>query len=136
MTACEKYGVKFWIMHDSGQGDEDEYDLPGDWYLQVGTEIQLMIEGTKPVTPTMPLTPELVSKKDSKLEDINVYPIPARDKLFIAGGEISDSYKVFSIQGVLVNEARHTGNTIEVSKLIPGMYLLQLKNTVIRFIKE
>lgn len=32
MTACEKYGVKFWIMHDSGQGDDDEYDrITADW---------------------------------------------------------------------------------------------------------
>ena len=32
MTACEKYGVKFWIMHDSGQGDEGEYDrITNDW---------------------------------------------------------------------------------------------------------
>ncbi len=28
MTACEKYGIKFWIMHDSGKGDENAiYDI-------------------------------------------------------------------------------------------------------------
>ena len=32
MTACEKYGVKFWLMHDAGGGDPGEYDrITNDW---------------------------------------------------------------------------------------------------------
>ncbi len=32
MSACEKYGVKFWLMHDAGGGDAEEYDrITNDW---------------------------------------------------------------------------------------------------------
>ncbi len=32
MTACEKYGIKFWVMHDAGKGDSGEYErITNDW---------------------------------------------------------------------------------------------------------
>jgi hypothetical protein len=32
ITACEKYGIKFWVMHDSGKGDANEFArITNDW---------------------------------------------------------------------------------------------------------
>lgn len=38
--------------------DEDGYDLPSDWYLQLGNEIQKMLDGRILVSEEMPLTPK------------------------------------------------------------------------------
>lgn len=35
--------------------NEDGYNLPSDWYLQVGREAQKMLDGTIPLTPILPL---------------------------------------------------------------------------------
>jgi hypothetical protein len=37
--------------------DIDGYNLPEDWYLRVGREIQKMFDGTIPLTQQLPLTP-------------------------------------------------------------------------------
>jgi hypothetical protein len=38
--------------------NEDGYNLPSDWYLRVGAEAQKMLDGTIPLTSTMPIDPE------------------------------------------------------------------------------
>jgi hypothetical protein len=38
--------------------DEDGYDLPSDWYLQLATEIQMVMDGRKPLSEEIPLSPK------------------------------------------------------------------------------
>lgn len=42
--------------------DYDGYDLPSDWYLRIGTEIQKMLDGRIPLTPNLPLDPSQSSR--------------------------------------------------------------------------
>jgi hypothetical protein len=64
--------------------------------------------------------------------NISVYPVPARNQLFIylAGNEKMSSVKLYDINGRLLNaEATHLRNTAEfdVSALQPGCYLLSIE---------
>jgi len=62
--------------------NEDGYDLPSDWYLRVGTEMQKMIEGTIPLTSTLPINPSApLSLTDIEANNsFAVYPVPAANK--------------------------------------------------------
>jgi hypothetical protein len=118
--------------------NEDGYDLPSDWYLQVGTEIQKMLEGTIPVTATLPINPSAPLSLTDMEENSSfaVYPVPAANKLYIAGNIVSNDYKIFSIIGALLLEGTISNKTINVNKLVAGLYLLQLDGKVVRFIKK
>jgi arabinoxylan arabinofuranohydrolase len=37
--------------------DEDGQSLPSDWYLRLANETQKMLDGTSPITPTIPISP-------------------------------------------------------------------------------
>lgn len=126
--------------------NEDGYDLPSDWYLQIGREIQKMLEGTIPLTPELPITAIM----DTAVVDttviltteeimhhglLNVYPVPAREKLFLTDQIIYESFKILDLQGMLVCEGKLNENSIDISQLNSGMYFLNLNNSVVCFIK-
>jgi hypothetical protein len=116
--------------------NEDGYDLPSDWYLQLGTEIQKMMEGTSPVTPEMPLIPELASIVPAATHGLNVYPVPAGNELFVSPSKGPARFRLMSMQGVVLNQGALTRRSIDIHDLSPGMYLLQVGDAVARFIKE
>lgn len=71
----------------------DGYDLPSDWYLQLGNEIQKMMDGRAPVVEEMPLTPQKIN---------NLVPTPANQSIGIANlpvlswsGAPGYTYKVY-----------------------------------------
>lgn len=59
--------------------NEDGYNLPNDWYLQIGTEIQKMLEGSIPLTEKLPLS--LINVNFTLVNytaELKVYPVPAK----------------------------------------------------------
>ncbi len=87
--------------------NEDGYDLPSDWYLQVGTEIQKMLEGSITLTPDLPISPDHVGtgmnlEEESEINSSNslkVYPQPANMQLFIKGVKTKSRYQVIDMLG-------------------------------------
>jgi len=57
------------------------------------------------------------------VEEYSLYPVPASDKLYV-GGVKAELYKVYDLSGRLVQEGPSTDNSIDVSSLMPGMYML------------
>lgn len=62
---------------------------------------------------------------DGTHSQLSVFPIPANDRLTIQTSTRVVDYKVLSLPGIEV--VRGTGNTVDVSALAPGVYLLQMQ---------
>lgn len=59
--------------------------------------------------------------------DIEIYPIPANDKLFIDTDELIELIELRDISGQYIKELECTNNTINTSQLNRGTYLLSIK---------
>ena len=117
--------------------NEDGYNLPGDWYLQIGTEIQKMLEGKIPLTEILPINPNITSlKKTEKYGSLIVYPVPAKDILYIYNTSDSGKFKILNLNGNVVFSGMVTEKKINLKALKSGLYLLQLDEKVIRFTKQ
>jgi hypothetical protein len=117
--------------------NEDGYDLPSDWYLRIGTEIQKMIEGITPLTAILPINPETASVNNFKKQNtLVVYPVPANDKIFISEPSGSTRFKILNINGILVLDGILSNKTINISELKSGIYFLKIESKVARFIKQ
>jgi hypothetical protein len=107
--------------------DEDGYDLPSDWYLQIGTEIQKMLEGTLDLTPDLP---NAIEKSGTSIREHEsgweIYPVPAQHTLFIKGAYPGSSYKVFDRLGILQLGGMLQDQKIDISSLPEGIYILQV----------
>lgn len=87
------------------------------------------------------LQSKLSAQKAEYMEPIgiSIYPNPASDKLFVANMENAKTV-IFSITGHPVEEFIMTGNQVDVSHLIPGVYLIKFdngdKSIIQKFIKK
>lgn len=117
--------------------NEDGYNLPSDWYLQVGTEIQKMLEGSIALTEDMPLTPQLSGIQYSDLQSlITIYPVPANRQIFIKGSILNSRYRVFDVLGIKRMEGELINNNIDISSLSEGLYILNIDGVSPRFIMK
>lgn len=77
----------------------------------------------------------------TKTSEVNVYPNPAIDKLYI---EMTDSYpvdyEVYALNGVKMSFGKVAGNAIDISSIEHGFYILKLKSKqesfVVKFQKQ
>lgn len=73
---------------------------------------------------------------ESNIQNIKVYPNPAKDQITISGIETSD-IEIFDITGRLVLKQQITEDQqIDVSNLSKGMYFIKNNQHTIKFIKE
>ncbi|MBA5628191.1 endonuclease [Moheibacter lacus] len=81
----------------------------------------------------------------SELEDVytkfRIYPVPARDELFIAGEEFEKikSLNIMDLNGRKMIELKNpfqTQNKLDISNLNTGIYILQLDDETHHFIKK
>lgn len=66
-------------------------------------------------------------------ENIRIYPNPVQESLFIESAG-DTTYKIYDIDGSCLMSGE--GNTINVSSLMKGTYLLQINNNTFKFIKQ
>lgn len=62
----------------------------------------------------------------SKEQDFTVYPNPASERVFIKGEKVTD-VEMYSIDGKKLNIEMNTDQSLNVSHLIKGVYLLKIK---------
>jgi hypothetical protein len=117
--------------------DEDGYDLPNDWYLQIGTEIQKMLEGSTLLTSILPINPSHSTMVHENLsnEILSVYPIPSKNRLVVEGAKIRSHFVVYTITGMKLMEEDMNEGTIDISSLTNGIYILSTKKLSTRFVK-
>ncbi|MEO6189452.1 MAG: T9SS type A sorting domain-containing protein [Saprospiraceae bacterium] len=74
------------------------------------------------------------SASKNNLGQIEIYPNPVREKIFLENLDNNTSYSIFSTNGVVVSKGiAHNSTSISTNQLEEGMYILQLqKNSSIR----
>lgn len=80
---------------------------------------------------------ELLGIEDFAVVDFQLFPNPTENMLNIQSKTPLENVKIYSPQGVLVNE--YTSNTIDVSQLSAGIYFVEVtvdgENALKKFIK-
>lgn len=115
---------------------EDGYDLPSDWYLQVGTEIQKMLEGTIPLTEELPITPLRTNiPVQNSGNGLKVYPVPAQSRINIEGVDPGEKYQVYDRLGIMKMGGSLLNNNINISSLPQGFYIIHFEDGNQIFIK-
>ena len=61
-----------------------------------------------------------------EVNKFDIYPIPAKDKLYLSASNQIDKFSIYSIDGKLLYEGDYTETGINVSGLDPGTYTLQI----------
>ncbi|WP_166923072.1 zinc-dependent metalloprotease [Flavobacterium poyangense] len=70
-----------------------------------------------------------------ELKNSIIYPNPVKDVLNISGIDIEE-YVIFDVMGEMTQAGRTRKGKIDVSSLYKGLYIIRLKNTNKKFIKE
>lgn len=73
--------------------------------------------------------------------EVNIYPNPVKEAIYLSGTSVGDSkYIIHDYSGKCVSQGEITGNSINVSNLNKGLYLIKIYNnksqSINRFIKE
>lgn len=77
-----------------------------------------------------------------KVDEIDVaqfalYPNPAKNEIFLKGIKKSADFTIFSADGRLVKKDTYKpGNVINISSLVPGVYVLQISGKNLKFVKK
>lgn len=85
--------------------------------------------------------PITATNKFSDLEQISIFPNPAKAELFVKGNFLENtSYEITSIEGKSLQTGVLNGGSISISNIISGIYLIKIKteagDRVQRFVKE
>ena len=79
-----------------------------------------------------------VDTKEISTPQISVYPNPVQDVLTISQIQTGDLVQIFSAQGLLVSQARSTGEKLEIdlSRVVSGIYMVKVGGTVVKVLKK
>ena len=79
------------------------------------------------------LSAENLGVSNPNSHSLKIFPNPASDRLFVKNFEKFTGYRIFSMNGDLLNSGK-TSATIDVSKLVNGLYLIEFvgESTVYR----
>jgi len=69
---------------------------------------------------------------------ISVYPNPVQDVLTVSPIQSGDLVQIFSAQGMLISQARSTGEKLEVdlSSIVSGIYMVKVGGMVVKILKK
>lgn len=67
-------------------------------------------------------------------ERVSIFPNPAQNTLQIRGIDQDQPYQIFTVSGKLISVG--IGNTVEVSGLSNGLYIIQLNDKKLKFVKN
>lgn len=61
------------------------------------------------------------------LREVQVFPNPTTEILFLKNGEIIQTYRILDMNGKVVQEGYHNAQIITLLDVEPGFYLLEMK---------
>lgn len=95
-----------------------------------------LVQGVRNIKFT--LAPSSVNTVKNAAVEVSVYPNPVVSQLSIKGLREETSVSILAVDGtVLMNTILDaTRTTLDVSSLSTGIYLLQVKETIVKFIKK
>jgi len=72
-----------------------------------------------------------------QINGVRLYPNPVLDQLYIDGLVVNDQIAIYNLQGVRMLSSYYTGNSMNVSNLNKGLYLLTVNGfSIAKFIKK
>ncbi|QBO59465.1 M1 family aminopeptidase [Chryseobacterium salivictor] len=100
--------------------------------VQFNYENQIITKGSTVTKDT-----SILSINDTAINEIRIYPNPAKDQLSVAGITKDESYEIFSLDGKWVKSGiLSSKKSIGVNALPKGVYLLKIAEKNLKFIKE
>jgi len=101
------------------------------WFLELDPSIQNVYWSVRSIdaskTYSDASTEGTLATQDVSVEEqFSIYPNPASEKVFIKGGKVS-SVEIYSIDGRKMNVVLNNDQSINISHLTTGTYILQLK---------
>lgn len=102
------------------------------------TELQPSLDGEPENGRVYRFAPSALSSESVEEAPFLLYPVPAKDLLFIDGQEISGrTYRIADLSGRIVNSGLITESSIDVSSLTTGFYSLTIGNSkAVKFLKK
>ena len=76
-----------------------------------------------------------LSTAEVAIEQLAIYPNPAKDELFVSGLKKPTDYTIYTADGRLVKKG-NTEKKIEISSLEKGVYFINIQQLNLKFIKE
>ncbi|MDH6250850.1 hypothetical protein M2347_000577 [Chryseobacterium sp. H1D6B] len=116
----------------SGGQDVAKYVLTTpSWFLDLDPSIQNVYWSVRSIDASKVYsdvsTENTLAVQDIKLEkQFSLYPNPAAEKVFIKGEKVSD-VEIYSMEGKKLNAVLNSDQSVTVSHLTKGVYMLQLK---------
>ncbi|WP_312076552.1 M1 family aminopeptidase [Chryseobacterium sp.] len=78
-----------------------------------------------------------LSTKEINNENFEIYPNPAKNEIYIKGFDKSSEFKIYSADGRLVKQQFYQPKkAINISDLSSGIYILQINEKNLKFVKE
>ncbi|WP_292008545.1 M1 family aminopeptidase [Chryseobacterium sp.] len=70
-------------------------------------------------------------------DPFTVYPIPARNDIHVKGLKKEEEFVIYALDGKLLKKGKiNPGKSVGITELIPGIYILKIKNKNIKFLKN
>lgn len=70
-------------------------------------------------------------------EEFALYPNPAKDELYIKGIKRPEDFIIYAADGKLVRSGKcEPEKAVDISELVPGMYVFKIKDKPVKFIKK
>ncbi len=102
----------------------------GSFWLLGSSNINDQLEGTVRVTPH---AGRALAVENLDALELRVYPIPARDKVYIEGVGNNEVYRVYDQKGQLMLQGQ--GNQVDISALENGIYFLKARQQNRKIVK-
>lgn len=101
------------------------------FYTTTGTWYQTQFQGAWMMRPMFgPRYPYGIEEDRPAAEEMNVYPNPASDRLFIERTSVAGAeYRIHDLSGRIIEQGVLSESNIDVSDLTEGMYLLKVGNS-------
>ena len=79
----------------------------------------------------------ILTLSDTAKDAVKIYPNPARNNISVSGVANDQQYEIFSFDGKKIKTGKYSsGETIDISRIPTGIYLLKISNQNLKFIKE
>ena len=125
-------------------GEEQSFQLPQEGQLYFENGDQLIINDGTGTVATFQLAniqkmvcTEVTLVEENATSALQLIPNPARDCFFIKNLQSSTEARLYAIDGRLVKTFKATeGMMVDISDMVPGMYLLHIDDQTLKMIKQ
>jgi hypothetical protein len=123
------------IVYDVDETVTEDFELKiKDLSLTLEDEGNTVIERAETVVPVTVNSPtSIINISEIPL---TIYPNPVKDNLYIISADQMEKAEIYTLAGKMVKSEQISGNSINVSQLPQGIYLIKIGNCREKFVKK